>query len=76
MAEYIVDTTDGILNARTVGELIRCKDCLYMETHCAFGNVAAFCYLDEDGNVCNGMDSYCSRAKRRPTGDGRNRYGL
>ena len=27
MAEYIVDTTDGILDARTTGEVIRCRDC-------------------------------------------------
>ena len=27
MAEYILDTTDGIYNARTTGELVRCKDC-------------------------------------------------
>lgn len=24
MAEYIVDTTDGILHSRTTGELVRC----------------------------------------------------
>lgn len=27
MTEYIVDTTDGIYNARTTGDLVRCKDC-------------------------------------------------
>lgn len=27
MAEYIVDTTNGIFNARTTGEVIRCRDC-------------------------------------------------
>lgn len=27
MAEYIVDTTDGVLHARTTGELVRCGDC-------------------------------------------------
>lgn len=27
MAEYILDTTDGIYNARTTGELVRCRDC-------------------------------------------------
>lgn len=27
MAEYILDTTDGIYNARTTGELVRCMDC-------------------------------------------------
>lgn len=29
MAEYIVDTTEGVLNARTTGELVRCRDCWY-----------------------------------------------
>ena len=27
MAEYIVDTTDGIYNAHMTGELVRCRDC-------------------------------------------------
>ena len=27
MAEYIVDTTEGIYNARTIGEIVRCRDC-------------------------------------------------
>ena len=29
MAEYIVDTTDGILHSRTTGELVRCRDCKF-----------------------------------------------
>ena len=29
MAEYIVDTTDGIFNARTTGEIVRCRDCAF-----------------------------------------------
>ena len=29
MAEYIVDTTDGIFHSRTTGELVRCKDCKF-----------------------------------------------
>ena len=29
MAEYIVDTSDGILNARTTGELVRCGECIH-----------------------------------------------
>lgn len=32
MAEYIVDTTDGILHARMTGELVRCRDCMHMRT--------------------------------------------
>lgn len=30
--EYILDTSDGIYNARTTGELIRCKDCRHLMT--------------------------------------------
>lgn len=29
MAEYILDTTDGIMNAKTTGIVIRCKDCVW-----------------------------------------------
>ena len=36
MAEYIVDTTDGILHARTTGELVRCGECIH-----SFGNMNA-----------------------------------
>ena len=32
MAEYIVDTTEGIFNARTTGEVIRCRDCKHIVT--------------------------------------------
>ena len=27
MAEYIVDTTNGVLDAKTTGMVVRCKDC-------------------------------------------------
>lgn len=50
MAEYIVDTTDGILHARTTGELVRCGDCIH------FGR----CPMRKgDGS------GYCWQAKRR-----------
>lgn len=59
MAEYIVDTTDGILHARTTGELIRCRDCRHIVT-------------DGEGRyVCASLrctttpDSYCAWAERR-----------
>ena len=45
-----MDTTDGILHARTTGELIRCRDCIH------FGR----CPMRKgDGN------GYCWQAKRR-----------
>lgn len=68
MAEYIVDTTDGILDARTTGEVIRCRDCVFMETHQLFGGIATTCYLDPEGNVFDGPDGFCSKAKRRRDG--------
>ena len=68
MAEYIVDTTDGILDARTRGEVIRCRDCVFMETRHLFGGVAATCYLDPEGNLFDGPDGYCSKAERRRDG--------
>lgn len=68
MAEYILDTTDGIYNARTTGELVRCRDCVFMETRQLFGGIAVTCYLDPEGNVFNGPDGYCSQAKRRRDG--------
>ena len=50
MAEYIVDTTDGILHARTTGELVRCGECIH------FGR----CPMRKgDGS------GYCWQAKRR-----------
>ncbi len=70
MAEYIVDTTDGILHARTTGELVRCRDCGYLETHRLFGGVAATCRLDGHDAICRSLDGYCSDAVRRETRDG------
>ncbi len=65
MAEYIVDTTDGILHARTTGELVRCRDCVFMETRQLFGGIDAKCYLDPEFNIFDGPDGYCSKARRR-----------
>lgn len=68
MAEYIVDTTDGIYNARTTGELVRCRDCVFMEMRQLFGGIAATCYLDPEFNIFDGPDGYCSKAERRHHG--------
>lgn len=65
MAEYIVDTTDGILHARTTGELVRCRDCVFLETRKLFGGIAAMCYLDGNDVICRSLDGYCSNAVRR-----------
>lgn len=55
MSEYIVDTTAGILHARTTGELVRCRDCIY------FGR-CPICKHDGSG--------YCWQARRRETRHG------
>lgn len=65
MAEFIVDTTDGIMNATTTGKLVRCRECVFMETRKHFGGIAVTCYLDPDGNLFDGPDGYCSKAERR-----------
>lgn len=65
MAEYIVDTTEGILHARTTGELVRCGECVFMETRQLFGGIAATCYLDPEGNIFDGPGGFCSKAVRR-----------
>lgn len=66
MAEYIVDTTDGILHARTTGELVRCRDCVFLEMHRLLGGYAPMCHLMDGSDViCNDHDGYCSKAVRR-----------
>ena len=55
MAEYIVDTTEGILHARTTGEPVRCGDCIH------FGRRPM---RKGDGN------GYCRQAKRREERNG------
>ena len=55
MAEYIVDTTEGILRSRTTGELVRCGECIH------FGR----CPMRKgDGS------GYCWQAKRREERNG------
>lgn len=62
MAEYIVDTTDGILHAKTTGRIVRCRDCKHSAT-------------DGEGRyVCASLrcittpDGYCAWARRRDSG--------
>ena len=52
MAEYIVDTTDGILDARTTGEVIRCRDCVH------FGR-CPMRKCDSPNNPCSKMPNGC-----------------
>lgn len=63
MSEYIVDTTDGILHARTTGELVRCKEC-------------GHCLTDGEGRyVCASLrctttpDGYCAWGEKREDGN-------
>lgn len=66
MSEYIVDTTDGILHARTTGELVRCRDCEhYRRGRCEW------LALDTGGRIAKPVpfkpaaDGYCAWARRR-----------
>lgn len=63
MAEYIVDTTDGIYNARTTGELVRCKDCVWGRAVEQVG-----CVRFEDRASLDGLadpDGYCAWGEKR-----------
>lgn len=67
MAEYILDTTEGIFNARTTGELVRCRECLHAVGRDADGLMvcdfwSSFC---GEGTISCGADEYCSEAERR-----------
>ena len=59
MAEYILDTSDGIYNARMTGELIRCRDCKHFMTD------------HRERHACASLlfpctpDDYCSWAEKR-----------
>lgn len=59
MAEYIVDTTDGILNAKTTGRIVRCRDCKHSVTDGEGRYVCAplRCTTEPGG--------YCHRGERR-----------
>lgn len=65
MAEYIVDTTNGILNATTTGRLIRCRECLHAVGRDEDGLMvcdfwSSFC---GDGVIWCGANEYCSEAE-------------
>jgi hypothetical protein len=62
MAEYILDTTDGIFNARTTGEIVRCRDCKSERSNPLVG-----C-----GHICEyfgfplpDFDGYCAWGEKR-----------
>ena len=61
MAEYIVDTTEGIYNARTTGELVRCRDCKHLRT---YGGVRHGHYCARDLGRVERFD-FCSKAERK-----------
>jgi hypothetical protein len=61
MAEYIIDTTDGILHARTTGELVRCKDCAY---HDERGYMPGRVTCRMHSGIW-GKDDFCSKAEKK-----------
>ena len=72
MAEYIVDTTDGIYNAHTTGELVRCRDCKHMCEHdlsAYYGNheydQCSCCRLLDPGAISVEPDGFCAWASRK-----------
>lgn len=62
--EYILDTSEGIYNARMTGELIRCRDCRHFLT-------GRYHHNGEIRHVCASLlfpvepDDYCSWAEKR-----------
>lgn len=66
MAEYIVDTTDGILHARTNGEVIRCRDCEYLMDRTDARGKRYTCANQLYFEVT--PDGYCAWAERRRDG--------
>ena len=70
MAEYIVDTTDGILDAKTTGRIVRCRDCAFFGRS-EESDWLPWCWRDPD-HAGHGWPAseygYCAWAKRR--GDG------
>lgn len=62
MAEYIVDTTDGIYNARTTGELVRCMDC----KHCVTDGESR--YVCASLRCTTTPDGYCAWGEKMEDG--------
>lgn len=70
MAEYIIDTTDGIYNAHTTGELVRCRDCKYVTDEgygCKYFShyEQGASYRWEDVPAEVEPDGFCAWGKRR-----------
>lgn len=73
MAEYILDTADGIYNARMTGELVRCKDCRWACVPEDDGGydvslLACTWWMDvsrSSGDLFVEEDDYCSHAEKR-----------
>lgn len=63
MAEYIVDTTDGVLDARTTGTVVRCKDCVWGRAVEQVGCVRLVDRANPDG--LTDPDGYCAWARGR-----------
>lgn len=63
MAEYIVDTTDGILDAKTTGELVRCRECAYLRESTDARGTRFLCTNRMNFDVT--PDGYCAWARRR-----------
>lgn len=61
MAEYIVDTTDGILHSRTTGELVRCGDC----KHYNYEREVGYGWCDYHPKFYFRKTDYCSYGERR-----------
>lgn len=70
MAEYIVDTTDGTLDARTTGEVIRCRDCADCISYYVKGYFIGPKWNYECArHLCvTWSDGYCAWARRRDDG--------
>lgn len=67
MSEYVVDTTDGILDARTTGEVVRCRECKWGKAVRRIGCVRFENRANPDGDT--DPDGYCAWARRRGGGE-------
>jgi hypothetical protein len=66
MAEYIVDTTEGILHARTTGELVRCRDCKhYMRGRCDWLTIDTGGRIAKPVSFKPASDGFCAWGEKR-----------
>ena len=70
MAEYIVDTTEGIYNARTTGEIVRCRDCVWGRAVEQVGCVRFIDRGSQDGSFASPY-GYCAWGERRDSNGNR-----